>query len=219
MKYVLSKHKAQDLVFVDGWIGKGAIWGELKKELVDFPEVEAEMAVLADSANLTELCGTHEDILIPSSCLNCTVCGLISRTFLRSDIIGNNDFHGAVFYNELRDEDRTYEFINKVESLFEFYDYCNVTHEKNEINGPDEVRTLAEKYDIDNINLVKPGIGETTRVLLRRVPWKILISSKYADSNELSLVYQLAEEKNVPVEVTILNNYKRCGMIKKLADA
>ena len=192
---------------------------ELKKELVVFPEVEAEIAVLADPANLTELCGTHEDILIPSSCLNCTVCGLISRTFLRSDIIGNNDFHGAVFYNELRDEDRTYEFINKVESLFEFHDYCNVIHEKNEINGPDEVRALAEKYGIDNINLVKPGIGETTRVLLRRVPWKILISSKYADSNELSLVYQLAEEKNVPVEVTTLNNYKCCGIIKKLADA
>lgn len=219
MKYVLSKHTAQNLIFVDGWIGKGAILEELKKELVDFPEVDAEIAVLADPANLTELCGTHEDILIPSSCLNCTVCGLISRTFLRSDIIGNHDFHGAVFYNELHDEDRTYEFINKVESLFKFENYRNVMHEKNEINGPDEVRALAEKYGIDNVNLVKPGIGETTRVLLRRVPWKILISSKYVDSNELSLVNQLAEEKNVPVEVTTLNNYKCCGIIKKLADA
>lgn len=219
MKYVLSKHTAQNLIFVDGWIGKGAILEELKKELVDFPEVDAEIAVLADPANLTELCGTHEDILIPSSCLNSTICGLISRTFLRSDIIGNHDFHGAVFYNELHDEDRTYEFINKVESLFKFENYRNVMHEKNEINGPDEVRALAEKYGIDNVNLVKPGIGETTRVLLRRVPWKILISSKYVDSNELSLVNQLAEEKNVPVEVTTLNNYKCCGIIKKLADA
>lgn len=130
MKYILSKHTAQNLIFVDGWIGKGAILEELKKELVDFPEVDAEIAVLADPANLTELCGTHEDILIPSSCLNCTVCGLISRTFLRSDIIGNHDFHGAVFYNELHDEDRTYEFINKVESLFKFENYRNVMHEK-----------------------------------------------------------------------------------------
>ena len=44
-------------------------------------------------ANITDLCGTHEDILIPSSCLNATVTGLISRTFLRADIIGKNDFH------------------------------------------------------------------------------------------------------------------------------
>ena len=52
-------------------------------------------------ANITELCGTHEDILIASSCLNSTVSGLISRTFLRNDIIGINDFHGAVYYEEL----------------------------------------------------------------------------------------------------------------------
>ena len=51
---------------------------------------------------VTELCGTHEDILIPSSCLNSTVSGLVSRTFLREDIIGEKDFHGAVFYEELR---------------------------------------------------------------------------------------------------------------------
>lgn len=38
------------------------------------------------------LCGTHHDLLIPSSCLNCTVSGLISRTFLRDDIIGKRGF-------------------------------------------------------------------------------------------------------------------------------
>ena len=43
--------------------------------------VSADIAVVADPANVTELCGTHEDILIPSSCLNSTVSGLISRTF------------------------------------------------------------------------------------------------------------------------------------------
>lgn len=219
MKYILSKHKAQNLVFVDGWIGKGAILRELTKELTDFPEVEAQIAVLADPANLTDLCGTHEDILIPSSCLNCTVCGLISRTFLRSDIIGKNDFHGAVFYEELKDEDRTYEFINKVESLFDFRDFSSSNYNIKEMNGPDEVKALAEKYGIENINLVKPGIGETTRVLLRRVPWKILISSRYCNSNELALVYQLAQERNVPIEMITLNNYKCCGIIKKMPDA
>lgn len=219
MKYILSKHAPQNLVFVDGWVGKGAILGELKKALIDFPEVRAELAVLADPAKLTELCGTHDDILIPSSCLNSTVCGLISRTFLRSDIIGIDDFHGAAFFKELQAEDRTYEFINKVESFFDFQDYCDVGIEAKGINGPDEVKALAEEYDIENVNLIKPGIGETIRVLLRRVPWKILISSEYVDSNELGLVYQLAEEKNVPVEITTLYNYKCCGIIKKLVEA
>jgi len=208
------------LIFVDGWVGKGAIFGELKKALVDFPEIKVELAVLADPANLTELCGTHEDILIPSSCLNSTVCGLISRTFLRNDIIGDEDFHGAAYYGELQHVDRTYEFIDKVESLFDLNDYDIINNNKNNaINGPAEVKLIAEKYDISNINFVKPGIGETTRVLLRRIPWKILVSSDYAESEELGLVYQLAREKNVPIEVIDLYNYKCCGIIKKMADA
>lgn len=219
MKYILEKHDPKNLMFVDGWVGKGAIFGELKKELVDFPNVDVELAVLADPANLTELCGTHDDLLIPSSCLNSTVCGLISRTFLRSDIIGQNDFHGAAYYEELALEDRTYEFINKVESFFDMKDYEDNNKCNQLMDGPAEVKLIAEQYEIDNVNYIKPGIGETTRVLLRRVPWRILISSEFAKSKELELVYQLAEEKNVPIELTELKNYKCCGIIKKLADA
>ena len=57
----------------------------------------------------------REDILIPSSCLNSTVSGLISRTFLRDDIIGRDDFHGAVYYGELTDSDLSYDFIETIE--------------------------------------------------------------------------------------------------------
>ena len=101
MKYILNRHKAEELQFVDGWTGKGAILGELEKCVSAYEGVSSELAVIADPAGVTDLCGTHEDILIPSSCLNCTVSGLISRTFLRDDIIGKNDFHGAVYYGEL----------------------------------------------------------------------------------------------------------------------
>ena len=31
------------------------------------------------------------------------------------------------------------------------------------------------QYGIGDVNLVKPGVGETTRVLLRRVPWQVLV--------------------------------------------
>ena len=59
---------------------------------------DKSLAVVSDPANLTDLCGTHDDILIPSSCLNAVVTGLISRTFLRDDIIASDDFHGAAYY-------------------------------------------------------------------------------------------------------------------------
>lgn len=217
MKYLLEHYEASQLLFVDGWIGKGAILKELQKEIVAYEGVSADIAVVADPANVTELCGTHEDILIPSSCLNSTVSGLVSRTFLRSDIIGEKDFHGAVFYEELMDVDLSYEFIDAIENEFEM----NSTVENEMIDGYglDEVWQIAREFEISDINLIKPGIGETTRVLLRRVPWKVLIDERYKEEPQLEHLVRLAEEKEVPIEYYPLKHYKCCGIIKKLADA
>ena len=217
LKYILDRHDAKDILFVDGWIGKGAILRELKKNLEKYPDISTELAVVADPANISELCGTHEDILIPSSCLNSTVSGLISRTVLRNDIIGSQDFHGAVYYEELEEFDLTYEFINSIQSKFELNN-LNDNYILDRI-GLDEVNEIADIFNIKDVNLIKPGIGETTRVLLRRVPWKILISEKYKNHNTLDHIKKLAEEKNVPVEFYPLVNYKACGIIKNLADA
>lgn len=216
MKYLLEKHSPEKLLFVDGWIGKGAILNELKKDVGAYEGVLPEIAVVADPAGVTELCGTHEDILIPSSCLNCTVSGLISRTFLRDDIIEAGDFHGAVFYGELRGADLSYEFIEAIEKEF------TLSSEVREVRvkgcGIDEVRDIAERFGIPDINLIKPGIGEATRVLLRRVPWKVLIGESSRGRDELRHLIRLAQEKHVPVEYYPLTHYKCCGIIKKLAD-
>lgn len=262
MKYLLEIYKPEQLLFVDGWIGKGAILSELEKDVKAYPHVSPEIAVVADPAGVTELCGTHEDILIPSSCLNSTVSGLVSRTFLREDIIGEKDFHGAVFYEELRASDLSYEFIETIEKYFipkegntcgqqepvgaireepdENQGVSGMPGEKpDEIQGVsgmpgqesvkvrevsggkgiDEVRKIAAFFGIEDINFVKPGIGETTRVLLRRVPWKVLIDERYRGAPELSHVVRLAEEKSVPVEYYPMAHYKCCGIIKKIADA
>lgn len=216
VNYLLGRYDAGQLLFVDGWIGKGAILNELKKDLTEFPGVSADIAVVADPANVTELCGTHNDILIPSSCLNCTVSGLISRTFLRDDIIGKNDFHGAVYYGELSESDLSYEFINAIEEKFD--DDFEMEENTVEGMGVEEVKEIADKFGIDDINLVKPGIGETTRVLLRRVPWKVLIDKECKSDLSLAHIIRLAEEKNVPVEYYPLSHYRSCGIIKKLAD-
>jgi len=217
MKYLLNCFRPEQLLFVDGWIGKGAIYNELKKDIAAYEGVLPEIAVAADPANVTQLCGTREDILIPSSCLNCTVSGLISRTFLRSDIIGEEDFHGAVYYGEMADFDLSYDFIHAIEAHFTKNPEEKAV--KQDGYGMDEVQGIALKYGIADINFIKPGIGEATRVLLRRVPWKVLIDKKYRDSKELRHLLRLAEEKNVPVEFYPLKHYKCCGIIKKIADA
>lgn len=224
MHYILERHCAEHLLFVDGWIGKGAILGELKKCLAAYKGVSAELAAAADPAYITELCGTHQDILIPSSCLNCTVSGLISRTFLRSDIIGAQDFHGAVYYGELADADLSYAFIDAIAAQFPTKEESNEKEANSkESNVPtdkgiDEVQRIAAQFDIEDINFIKPGIGETTRVLLRRVPWKVLIQQESKSDEALKHIYRLAEEKGVPVAYYPLQHYKACGIIKKIAD-
>lgn len=216
--YILERHQPDSIRFVDGWIGKGAIQRELTAALAPYPELNPTLAVLSDPANITDMCGTHEDILIPSSCLNSTVSGLISRTFLRKDIIGENDFHGAAYYKELADEDLSYEFIDAIESHFDYHTVVTDTTPSS-ITGLKEVEEIGAHFQISNINFIKPGIGEATRVLIRRVPWKLLIRTGEKENPKLAHLLQLAKEKEVPVEEYPLRNYIACGIIRELADA
>lgn len=215
INYILARHQPDAIQFVDGWTGKGAIQRELSAAMADFPDVDAGLAVLSDPAGVAELCGTHEDFLIASSCLNATVSGLLSRTFLRSDIIGAEDFHGAAFYRELADRDLTYQFIGAIEDRFD--DAPPIETADVIDSGLAEVKRIAADFDIADINLIKPGIGEATRVLLRRLPWKILVHSLH-DDEHLGHLYRLAEEKGAPLEVYPLKNYRACGLIRRLAD-
>lgn len=216
INYILARHKPEEIQFIDGWTGKGAIQRELTAAMKEFPQINSGLAVLSDPAGVAYKCGTHEDFLIASSCLNSTVSGLLSRTFLRSDIISENDFHGAAFYRELIDKDLTYQFIETIEKNFD-----NAPKIKNSVekitDGIEEVKKIAEHFKIKDINLIKPGIGEATRVLLRRLPWKILVHSLHDEKN-LGHIYQLAKEKTIPIELYSLKNYKACGLIRNLAD-
>ena len=54
---------------------------------------------------------------------------------------------------------------------------------------------LRDRYGLGDVNLVKPGVGETTRVLLRRVPWRVLVRPDAVD--ELGHVLLLAAERGV----------------------
>lgn len=216
MRYLLARYRPEQLQFVDGWIGKGAILGELERELAAYPGVSPALAVLSDPANLTRLCGTHEDILIPSSCLNCTVSGLISRTFLRDDLIGPNDFHGAAYYGELGQDDRSYEFLDAIWARLA--SAPALPERALTGTGLQEAQAIAAHFGVSDINLVKPGVGEATRVLLRRLPWKLLVRTGETEDGALAHLYQLAREKGVPVEAHPMTHYRACGIIRQLAD-
>ncbi|MFD9246473.1 phosphoribosyltransferase domain-containing protein, partial [Streptomyces sp. NPDC059556] len=118
LRWLAAHHDPADVVFVDGWTGKGAITRELADAIKEFEAAEGvtgfdpEIAVLADPGSCVRTYGTREDFLIPSACLNSTVSGLISRTVLRADLVGPNDFHGGKFYRELAGADVSGAFLD-----------------------------------------------------------------------------------------------------------
>ncbi len=225
LEYILARHSADGIQFIDGWTGKGMITRTLRQALEEFPLYEygtgrdkldrlSEIAVLADPAGLCRLCGTHEDMPIPSAYLNSVVSGLFSRTVLNS-LISPEDFHGAVYFGEFRDIDRTNGFIAAVESEMD-YGCSGGLPERRSAGGLAEVREIAARFGVSDIKLIKPGIGEATRVLLRRVPQLILLRS--ADSPLTKHLVELAAEKGAEVREYPLINYHACGIVKVMSD-
>ncbi|WP_200307478.1 phosphoribosyltransferase [Streptomyces adelaidensis] len=225
LRWLAAHHDPADVVFVDGWTGKGAITRELAAALREFEKsdqitgFDPEIAVLADPGSCVRTYGTREDFLIPSACLNSTVSGLISRTVLRADLVGPDDFHGAKFYRELAGVDVSVDFLDAIAARFG--DVAEAVDARaKELLAADRTPTwegwaaverISEEYGIHDVNLVKPGVGETTRVLLRRVPWKIL--ARAGAGADLDHVRLLAEQRGVPVEEVAELPYTCVGLI------
>jgi hypothetical protein len=205
MRYLTDRHDRAALQFVDGWTGKGVMTRVLAEAAPPLG-LDATLAVLADPARCVPLYGTRDDFLIPSACLNSTVSGLVSRTVLNAEHVGPDDFHGAKYYHDLEPHDLSRHFVETVVARFPDVEgevaatwrELLVAERTPTWEGWAAVERIAERYDIPDIAMVKPGVGEATRVLLRRVPWRVLIAPDRA--GELAHILALAEARDVPVE-------------------
>ncbi|WP_245655511.1 phosphoribosyltransferase [Nocardia coubleae] len=228
LDYLAHHHDPSTIVFVDGWTGKGAITHELTAALDAYhaaggARFDDELVVLADPANCVRTFGTRDDFLIASACLNSTVSGLVSRTVLNEKLIGPRDFHGAKFYRDLAADDVSNKLIDTVTAAFESIRDkvpAAVAAIRDSDRTPDwsgwaSVEKVRAEYGISTVNYVKPGVGETTRVLLRRVPWRVLV--READAPEHAHIRLLAAARNVPVEVVPDLAYSCMGLIKELS--
>lgn len=230
----INKNTVENFFFVDGWTGKGAIKTQLEEAVAELKKADADkwealsdnLYVLADPANITPYCGTHVDYLLPSACLNSTVSGLTSRTILNKFVdVEAGDFHGATYFKKFEDIDKSNEFIDKVSECFHNLSMDETRGELNSLeegwNGMSIVTDICNLMQVEDYKKVKPGIGETTRVLLRRIPWKVLINKDISeDDPDIQHILVLCREKKIPTMRWDLGNYKVCGIIKELsADA
>lgn len=235
--YILQNHPDSKIQFIDGWTGKGAITSVLSQACTNFKVkygygLDDDLAVLADPGYCVKTFGTREDYLIPSACLNSTVSGLVSRTVFRTDLIGVNEFHGVRFYKELLDKEVSNLFVDTISAEFKTLgvrhsgvdsidDQAGVDNEVGVEDGVEvtwqglkALKRIQETFGITDINFIKPGIGETTRVLLRRLPERILVDRM--DNPNLKHILLLANDKGVLVEEYPDLTYSCCGLVKQL---
>jgi hypothetical protein len=220
MHWLMRRHDAATLQFVDGWTGKGAISRELSAAVVPLG-LDDTLAVLADPGRCAPVFGTRDDFLIPSACLNSTVSGLVSRTVLNDRLIRPGDFHGAKMYRELAGADVSRRYIDTVAGAFPAaadevaatWPELAAADRAPSWEGWREVEAVAAEFGISNLNLVKPGVGETTRVLLRRVPDRILVSPGH--EADLQHVLVLAAERGVPVQRRAGLTFSCIGVIRQ----
>lgn len=225
LRYLAAHHDPEQVIFVDGWTGKGAIARELSAAIALFGQTDGvhfrdDLAVLADPGHCVTIHGTREDYLIPSACLNSTVSGLVSRTVYNRRLIADDEFHGAKFYADLSPNDVSRQFLDTVCGYFAEVTAdvaAGVAAASAEDRTPSwvgwkAVEQISADYGINNVNLVKPGVGETTRVLLRRIPWKVLVRPDAVA--DIAHVLLLAEQRGVAIEIVPDLPYSCVGLIR-----
>ncbi|MFZ4856765.1 MAG: cysteine protease StiP family protein [Desulfuromonadaceae bacterium] len=219
------------VVFIDGWTGKGVIAAELTSWVTAFNEQEGcnlstALHVVADISGTAAVAATYEDYLIPSAIMNAIVSGLVSRSILNSDYIAPDDFHGCVCYREFEEIDLSRSFVDDVmafvpglwDQLAAGPSLLSDFTERDRLRGEslNFLAGISERFDVKDVNHIKPGIGEATRVLLRRVPHLILLRDE--TEPEVAHLRLLAAEKNVAVEVDSSLPYNAVAVIAEVGE-
>lgn len=225
LQYILQQYPRSPIVFVDGWTGKGAIYGELQRSLAKITDKRQQaqlfhqgdgvipLVTLADPAGVAWLSASNDDWLMPASLLNSTVSGLISRTLYREPSDG---LHQAVYYDKLQPWDRSGEFIQTIDALRQQTPLSTpLTGKLLPIFATQSViDDLAARFAISNRNRIKPTIAEATRAILRRDPECVLVN-EMADGQDTALLRHLCEEKNIQlIADTSIAPYQAVTIIK-----
>lgn len=226
LTYILQKHKDTSIVFVDGWTGKGVIGKQLKQSVLEFnnqnkTNISSNLYVVADISGTAYYGATYEDYLLPSAILNSTISGLVSRTVYNTKYVAQEDFHGCVIYHDLKEHDISNWFVDAVFHLIKTF--CrhymfvhNLENDKQSLRDSSQnvIEFFKSTLNITDVNYIKPGIGESTRVMLRRVPQELWVR-QLSQKNVEHLVY-LAKNKGVPIYTKPDLAYHAVAIIKEL---
>jgi hypothetical protein len=225
MRTILETHDPRDVVFVDGWTGKGAITRELGCDRGSRAVgVEPYLVVVADPAGCADLAASGDDYVIPSGILNGIVSGLVSRTIL-NERIGAGDYHGTVVFDHMADHDVSRDFVRRISDLLPTALHADATPAvwTDGDRAPLQARcrsmldAIAEESGVTNPNNVKPGIAEATRAVLRRVPDKLYL--KDVNDPAVAHLVHIAKAKGVEIDAMPVDTHYRAATVIRSASA
>ena len=234
---IIDQHGAENIVFVDGWTGKGAICRELTQNLADYPALFdagwdiPRLVTLADLGGYSWLSAGCEDWLIPFGILGSVISGLTSRTILKDQIdfesakqncYQSQNWHSCLIYQHLSKQDISVDFVEKILTRIAQNPCLECVEWNNEIRLTQQkicletIAWISQTYDVQNINRIKPSIAEATRAVLRRVPERILIRDPA--NPHVQLLLHFAQEQHIPVDIlgAQLGPYHAVTLIKKV---
>ncbi len=223
LKYILreAKRPASSIIFVDTWTAKGVITNELKQAIYTWNQTEDEylsddLYVVSDIGGTADYAATYDDYAIPSGIMNATVSGLQSRSILNEQI-GTDDFHGSVYYEHLKAHDLSQWFLDEISEQFSQVkpaDQPNIDRETRYQQSQQWIKHWMKEFEISDVNHIKPGVAEATRVMLRRVPACLIL--KNSSDPDVAHLRLLAEEKSVPILDRPTMPFKAVAFIKAL---
>lgn len=175
----------RELLFVDGWTGRGSVANELKRLN------QGSLAVLCDPWSLADFRGTTEDVLSPSAFFTGPTTMGFSRTFTRAaeDMFAAFRFPPSMLQREWVDR-----WINA---------------------GPVDVSTrnsaIHNSAPDHRATTLRVHANEVARAMINSNPKRILFLDTAADARiDFELLFELADARGVGIEFGV-RSLKRLG--------
>jgi hypothetical protein len=219
LRQVVEAHPGARLFFIDGWTGKGVIGRELarsvallNRQLAPALALDPALYTLSDPGGFATF-GNEHDYLLPHAMLNATVSGLISRS-----VLTEQGFHGTMLLENLAAHDHSRFFVDAMTALLPTktptatlpaaqQPKASRQHQVEQLLGE-----LQQRFGARPLNHIKPGIGEASRVLLRRNPHLLLLRDPA--SADVAHLLQIASERAVRIETHSAMPFQAVALIE-----
>lgn len=209
LNIIYNLHPNPKVQFVDGWTGTGGVAKALKKWVKEYNcrygrNLDDSLATVSDTGRISSIYGTRKDILLPNSCLNAVLSGLISSVYYDDSKYYETEFFGGIYLEYLEKCDMTNRLLDEISACF-----SPVSSNEAKIDKPgyvaDMIQQMATDLGVTDARKIRPGYGETLRALLRSKVEKLVLADPQNQQNRVLLA--IAGEKKIIIVKYDKNEY------------